>query len=137
MRLREVLLHTILRTALLFAFGTAYGLMVTHLHDNQNLVPIKVGGVDRYSWRYLTFWGIAGVVLGSLLPWVDVVWRNVLGSPHSGASVIILNERPKTEDIDNERNEKTGSSLESGLGADWNPVVRSIGAFIGIAFAIV
>lgn len=26
---------------------------------------------------------------------------------------------------------------ETWLGADWNPVVRSIGAFIGIAFAIV
>ena len=32
---------------------------------------------------------------------------------------------------------RTCRNLRNGLGADWNPVVRSVGAFVGISFAIV
>ncbi|KAI9871101.1 MAG: hypothetical protein M1830_003310, partial [Pleopsidium flavum] len=35
-----------------------------------------------------------------------------------------------------DEDERPSSRSGSGMGADWNPVVRSIGAFIGIAFAI-
>ena len=109
----------IARVVVLFAFGIAYGVIITHLHDNGQVAPVKVEGIDRYDWRYFGFWGVAGVGLGSLLPWVDLLWEH--GS--SGA--------PSRSDHEVQ---KPG---RAGLGADWNPVVRSIGAFVGIAFAIV
>jgi hypothetical protein len=55
---------------------------------------------------YLVFWGLAGVGLGNLLPWID--------------SQLLR---------------KTQSALLHAVG--WIDVVRSIGAFVGIAFAIV
>ncbi|MCJ1477915.1 hypothetical protein MMC13_006589 [Lambiella insularis] len=132
----RVLISVTFRTTLLFAFGMAYGIIVTHLHDDQRLAPVKVGGIDRYSWSYLLFWGIAGVALGNMLPWVDIVWKDVLGSSqevgHDNEKAV--NGAP-LENSSVEA-EKSIASAESGLGADWNPVVRSIGAFIGIAFAI-
>lgn len=133
----ETIASAVSRTALLFIFGVAYGVIVTHLHDDQRLAPVKVEGIDRFSWRYLIFWGIAGVGLGTLLPWVDVHWEKALGDDAFDG----LEESP-TEDLGpSELKDEGGvtpsSTAESGLGADWNPVVRSIGAFVGIAFAIV
>ncbi|KAF2429861.1 hypothetical protein EJ08DRAFT_679592 [Tothia fuscella] len=100
-----------MRVSVLFGFGLAFGAIIAHLHDNRHLAPVQVEGLNRESWRYLAFWGICGVVLGNLLPWVDVVW----GTAECEASSI----KPR------------------GLnGVEWNDVVRSVGAFVGIAFAI-
>ncbi|KAI9821605.1 MAG: hypothetical protein M1832_003279 [Thelocarpon impressellum] len=111
-----------LRTALLFGFGVAYGVIITHLHDDHRLAPVKVEGIDRYDWRYLVFWGVAGVGLGSLLPWVDLLWED--------------RREWKNGSAQKESRADRMSPAGSGLGADWNPVVRSVGAFVGIAFAI-
>ncbi|TID27786.1 putative 26S protease subunit [Venturia nashicola] len=97
------LLRTILRVVLLFGFGLAYGGLIAHLHDNRNVAPVRVEGLDRASWRYFLFWGMSGVGMGSLLPWID----------------------------GEERQPSTG--ISSG---QWNEVVRSVGAFVGVAFAI-
>ncbi|KAI4133487.1 MAG: hypothetical protein LQ338_000223 [Usnochroma carphineum] len=134
---RKYYLPLILRTILLFFFGVAYGSIVTHLHDNQRIVPVKVEGIDRYTWQYLAFWGIAGVLLGRLLPWIDVFWERTLGreehfTEHSSDSE---DTGPQEESQDEE--ERPSRAIEGVLGADWTPVVRSIGAFVGIAFAIV
>ena len=133
----ETIVSTTNRVVLLFAFGVAYGVIVTHLHDDQGLAPVKVGGIKPYSWAYLIFWGVAGVALGNLQPWVDIIWTDVLGGGQEGEEKV----NKRGESISNERGEehtgKSGGGSGSGLGADWNPVVRSIGAFIGIAFAIV
>ncbi|OCL08279.1 hypothetical protein AOQ84DRAFT_293508 [Glonium stellatum] len=103
------------RVFALFAFGAIYGVIVSHLHDTRNLAPVRMQGVDRSQWQYYAVWGVAGVILGSLLPYVDLLWER--DAP--------LEERTE---------EKT--NLRAPLGEQWNPVVRSIGAFIGIAFAI-
>ena len=120
-----------LRTILLFIFGVGYGLVVTQIHDTQQVAPIKVEGIEGYSWPYLTTWGVAGILLGSLLPWVDVLWDEALGTEEDGK------EQPKDTRPATEDDERPTSTFGSGLRTDWNPVVRSIGAFIGIAFAIV
>lgn len=99
-----LLLRMILRIVILFGFGLAYGGLIAHLHDNRNVAPVRVEGLNRASWSYFLFWGLSGVGMGSLLPWID------------GA-------RPKPP---------TG-----GTGGQWNEVVRSVGAFVGVAFAIV
>lgn len=125
------------RTALLFVFGVAYGIIVTHLHDDQRLAPVKVEGIERFSWQYSIFWGIAGVALGTLLPWVDTHWENFLGNDDFDGLEESATEDSRPSNTQDEEVETPSSRTESGLGADWNPVVRSIGAFIGIAFAIV
>lgn len=92
----------------LFALGVAYGAIVTHLHDRSGISPSPVRlylDFNRYDPLYLLGWGIAGVGLGSLLPWLD-------GS-----------------------NRPYGVATEKN--ADWSEAVRSVGAFVGIAFAIV
>jgi hypothetical protein len=114
--LASVILRSCIRVIMLFCFGLAYGGIIAHLHDNRNVAPIKVTGLNRASWRYLAFWGVAGVVMGSLLPWVDEIW----GTEDSTTSESTSAEtRPR------------------GLNAvEWNDVVRSVGAFVGVAFAI-
>jgi hypothetical protein len=123
------ILNLVLRIILLFCLGMGYGVLVTHLHNDRRLAPFQVEGIMKpsYNWSYLIFWGVAGVGLGSLLPWVDTMWEDRAINPENTS---VKDRNGQLED------EETGSST-SGLAADWNPVVRSIGAFVGIAFAIV
>lgn len=99
-----LVLRTIIRVVVLFGFGLAYGGLIAHLHDNRNVAPVRVEGLNRASWRYFFFWGVSGVGMGSLLPWID------------GGQ------------------QKPATGINSG---QWNEVVRSVGAFVGVAFAIV
>jgi hypothetical protein len=110
----SVIFRAVTRVVVLFCFGLAYGGIIAHLHDNRNVAPVKVTGLNRASWRYLAFWGVAGVVMGSLLPWVDEIWG-----------------RGKCAETSSE-NRPRGLN-----GVEWNDVVRSVGAFVGVAFAIV
>lgn len=109
------------RTILLFALGLGYGLLVRHLHDDRQLAPFQVEGIikPRNDWRYLAFWGVAGVALGSLLPWIDGFFAG---------------EEESVDATEIKKEEDTSPGI---LSSDWTPVVRSIGAFVGIAFAIV
>ncbi|PVH86709.1 hypothetical protein DL98DRAFT_481729 [Cadophora sp. DSE1049] len=112
-----------LRSILLFGMGMGYGVLVRHLHDDRQLAPFQVEGIikPRNDWRYLVFWGVAGVLLGSLMPWVDTLFLDSGEVAVSGSGEA--------------EGQEEGS--ESGIfGADWTPVVRSVGAFVGIAYAI-
>lgn len=100
------------RVTTLFGMGVLYGLLIGHLHDRQQIAPVKVD-LDRTKWSYLATWGCIGALLGEALPWADVLWAPDIDSEEEG------------------RSKKTGKILEG-----WIYVVRSIGAFIGIAFAI-
>ncbi|RQM05476.1 hypothetical protein DH86_00001996 [Scytalidium sp. 3C] len=124
-----------LRTVLLFCMGTLYGVLVRHLHDDRQLAPVHVEGIIRPSrdWRYLTFWGVAGVAWGTLLPWVDTIWEEDVKGDAS-------EDRDRKAKLGFDRSPSPDVREEDGddgfFGADWTPVVRSIGAFVGIAFAI-
>ena len=102
------------KLAALFAFGVAYGVIVSHLHDTRELAAVRVEGMDRESWIYPISWGLAGVALGCSLPYVELAW--------GGGT-------PEDEDAEKEN--------EPSFGEQWNDIVRSVGAFVGIAFAIV
>ena len=100
------------RLGLLFGLGIAYGLMVSRLHDDGRVAPVQVQGFDRSSSLYLCLWGCAGILLGTMMPWIDTLWsRGRLMKMHNRSS-------------DN-------------LWEKWYAVVRSVGAFVGVAFAIV
>jgi hypothetical protein len=113
-------LNILLRSSMLFGFGVAYGVIVTHLHDSPRLAPVRVEGIDDGSWQYMVFWGVAGILLGSLLPWFDNVWEDAISSTGKSRRSVAGN-----------------GAGRRGLAADWYAVVRSVGAFVGIAFAIV
>ncbi|KAM0722033.1 hypothetical protein Q7P37_002959 [Cladosporium fusiforme] len=110
------------RVIALFGVGVLYGMLVSHLHDRQEIAPVKVEGIDRTAWPYYVFWGSAGVLLGQALPHLDAVWN--------GDEDEDIEEREE----DARRRRSTGSR-QQGMVA-WNDVVRSVGAFVGIAFAI-
>ena len=103
----------------LFTFGIFYGLIVSHLHDTRQLAAVHVKGVDRESWVYITIWGVAGVALGSLLPYIDLVWSR------------------RTVSDEAEEKEQDDKDTESPISEQINDVVRSVAAFVGVAFAIV
>lgn len=126
------LAQILLRSCLLFGFGVAYGAIISHLHDHEQVAPVHVEGMlPRWSWAYLAAWGGVGVLLGGLLPWVDVLWEDVLGIDKEAFP------SGDTEEGTEKKEEDRRQGFDNrGLGADWNPVVRSIGAFVGIAFAI-
>lgn len=125
---RGVILPRAFRGALLFAFGVVYGVITVHLHDNHWITPVKLENLHYYdSWQYLGFWGVAGVVMGNVLPWLDLF---VEDSDSVSAAV----------------GGRGGKEVKSSPGADgneedrtppWVAIVRSVGAFVGIAFAMV
>jgi hypothetical protein len=102
------------KLAALFAFGVVYGVIVSHLHDTRELAAVRVEGMDRESWIYPMSWGMAGVALGCSLAYVELAWGGAMAA-----------------DSDAEKEN------ERGFGEQWNDIVRSVGAFVGIAFAIV
>lgn len=114
-----------LRLALLFFAGSSYGLLISHLHD---------GGSHptAFPWTYLALWGLAGVVLGGLLPWIDSVTASQQQKPRPRQQ-----EKGEGEGEQPEEQVTTAGAREAGRTTDWAAVVRGIGAFVGIVFAIV
>jgi hypothetical protein len=104
------------RISVLFGIGVGYALLITHLHDHRGVAPVKVE-LDRGSWMYLVLWGIAGVILGEALPYSDQFWD--------------IDEDEKTANERRNEQERKDRGLDG-----WMDVVRSVCAFIGIAFAI-
>lgn len=148
------LLWSLLRTTLLFALGAGYGVLVTRLPNGDSVT----GG---YGWRYLTFWGAAGVVLGRLLPWFDQVWEEAFGkrtrmtkkekerrraAAAAEAAAALLQQAPPPSSRTFPRKtpittlpvetDSNSGGVTNPPEADWPLVVRSIGAFVGIVFAI-
>lgn len=111
----------ILRTGLLFLLGMGYGALLLRLSTEQKWATFPVEGIIKpgHDGRYLAAWGLCGVVLGSLLPWFDGKWEQVFEKGYDG---------PHLDDIEDD---------EDAPGTDWALVVRGIGAFAGIVFAIV
>ncbi|KAF2725538.1 hypothetical protein K431DRAFT_215564 [Polychaeton citri CBS 116435] len=111
---RTQLLPLLSRTVALFGVGVLYGLFIGQLHNRRQLAPVQVEGIDSSAWPYYVFWGATGAVLGQALPWLDAYWND------SG-------------DNDDRDIESDDGQQESG---GWNEAVRTITAFVGIAFAI-
>lgn len=115
-----------LRTGLLFVLGMGYGALLSRLSTAEQkwAAAFPVEGLLKpgaaTDGRYLAAWGVCGVVLGSLLPWFDGKWEQVF----------------EKKDHENDECEEAIQDDED-PGTDWALVVRGIGAFVGIVFAIV
>jgi len=110
-------LPTTARLTTLFITGMLYGGLISHLHDQQHLAPTAVA-LDRQNWAYYITWGIIGAILGEALPWADLLWAE----DEDEDSITDDNTKPQRQRI--RRRES------------WLDAVRSIGLFVGIAFAI-
>ena len=123
---------------MLLLLGIAYGVIVIHLHDDRRLAPVKVEGIERYSPWYLVTWGVAGAILGHLLPWVDKLWEETVGDHRNGTLTDAETEkRPKDLGKRSSEEEKPTRTASNDIVAGLTPVIRGMGAFFGIAFAIV
>ncbi|KAM7223643.1 insulin-induced gene 2 protein [Rhypophila decipiens] len=119
---------------------------------------------SEFNWGYLTFWGCAGVALGCLLPWFDQVWEETFGKnikskgkqPKGTAAATKKEKRngPLQDNNDEgyfpsptpsppraQEQQEGGDGPQSAAAAtradtDWALVIRGIGAFVGIVFAI-
>ena len=151
-----VLRSWVLRSIVLFAVGVAYGFFMLHLHDHPNLAPAEVTGLRSLNrWSDSLFWGGAGVVSGSLLPWIDTIWERRFGHggalhdqnrPRKGTSSAVKSPDDHGDDDDDDDDDSnSGTTDHRSLTpitvppptSDWSLVVRSVGALVGIAFAIV
>jgi hypothetical protein len=110
-----------LRTTFLFVLGLGYGAVLSRLSTEQQWASFPVEGImrHRYDSAYLACWGVFGVALGSLLPWFDGKWEQAF------------------EKAQDEGEEDFNKEEEEDPGTDWALVVRGVGAFVGIVFAIV
>lgn len=116
--------HMGLRGLLLFGLGILYGALVARFQDRHNKTFVgRVQTSPTYDTNYMVFWGISGVALGVLLPWFDGVWESIFGQGDDSEVA------PGESAVDNEDEEAQET--------DWALVIRGIGAFVGIVFAIV
>ncbi|KAL8874668.1 MAG: hypothetical protein Q9174_000008 [Haloplaca sp. 1 TL-2023] len=129
--LRNYYFPLLSRILLLFLFGVAYGSLVTRLHDNQQIAPVKIEGIHRYTWRYLIFWGIAGVLLGRLLPLIDVFWERTLGDVEESGEASALTEKSELYQSKAEEGEGLHTSFETMVNpALWYLIDRSKPGFL-------
>lgn len=133
------------KIAALAVFGVCYGLLVRYLHGTRQLAAVfrvrrgeargaRWGGVD------VLVWGLAGVVLGCALPAVDGVWRE--RSERGVGQKKGCKDKDRSGEVEGEKEEegKNGDAeieIEIPISEQINDVVRSVAAFVGIAFAIV
>ncbi|KAL6877960.1 insulin-induced domain-containing protein [Trichoderma longibrachiatum] len=113
------------RALVLFVLGAGYGVLVTHLHQEQGLLqlPDAGAGMPRYNGSYTAIWGfaLAAVAMGALQPWVDAEWDGLFGR---------RDQEPEAES--DEPLPEGADKLET----DWTLVMRAVGVFAGIAFAV-
>ncbi len=165
-RLMTALLrHLVPRALLLSALGVLYGVMVARVLD-RFLVPAPSlsgapaataggggGGSSSstiyHDWRYMAFWGTSGVVLGGLLPWFDGVWEGAFGRRRRDDGGGVDGDAAAAATVTDGVSVGVGAAggvcggaggvdEEAAVpGPGWSLAVRGIGAFAGIAFAIV
>lgn len=117
------------RALVLFVLGAGYGVLVTHLHQEQGLLQLSDAGngIPRYNGSYTAMWGfaLAGVGMGALQPWVDGEWDGMFGCDSGETEV---------DSVESTYDDDERQPLPE---TDWALVMRAIGVFVGVAFAVV
>ncbi|KAJ4858422.1 insulin-induced protein (INSIG) domain-containing protein [Trichoderma breve] len=116
------------RALVLFVLGAGYGVLVTHLHQEQGLLQLSDAGsgIPRYNGSYTAMWGfaLAGVGMGALQPWVDGEWDGMFGCDSGDTEV---------DSVESTYDDDERQPLPE---TDWALVMRAIGVFVGVAFAV-
>ncbi|KAM7197871.1 putative insig domain containing protein, partial [Rhypophila sp. PSN 637] len=148
-----ILSSLLVRGMLLFALGMGYGVLVTRLPTKARHHQHLVGQHDsdatssEFNWGYLAFWGCAGVALGCLLPWFDQVWEEAFGKNKKtngslqddnddGYFPSLTPSPPRAQEQQQGGDGPQSAAAATRADTDWALVIRGIGAFVGIVFAI-
>lgn len=131
----EVVVYLGLRAAVLFGLGVMYGALVARVQDRHQKLANSLQmehmvqpTVQEQDWRYLIFWGVSGVLLGGLLPWFDGVWEGTFGKEERAAEAAAIATHLHHNTV--------GVGAVDEKAADWALVVRGIGCFAGIVYAM-
>lgn len=122
-------LPVLAKTLALGVVGAAYGVFISHLHNRQQLAPVPVDRIKHESPYYLAFWAVVGVTLGWMMPYVDGIWN---GEDEEEDAV-----KAEYRTSQSVKSAQAGDSGRGGWAPVWYDLVRTVGAFCGIAFAIV
>jgi hypothetical protein len=116
------------RAVVLFVLGAGYGVLVTHLRQESRLLQLPEAShiIPRYNGSYLELWGfgLTGVALGALQPWFDGLWDNLFGSESEEVGINSKESLPE-------------ASKQAAPDTDWALVMRAVGVFVGVVFAVV
>lgn len=123
------------QTVMLFGFGMGFGSLITHLHHTQQITPVPIPK-DANSQYYQIAWGLMGVIIGNALPQLDVFFEDDEAVADGYDTKLKQYQHVRTASSSS-RSEKEPSLADNGLGPMWHSAVRSVGAFVGIAFALV
>lgn len=125
------------QTLMLFGFGMGFGALITHIHKTQQIRTIPVPSGRTNSKYYQIGWGVMGVILGNALPQLDLLLDDEEAVADGFASQAPPRRHPRSMSRTSHSGKDRPSLADNGLGPIWYSAVRSIGAFIGIAFALV
>lgn len=135
--LKNYYLPLISQTVMLFGCGMGFGSLLTHLEKTQPINPIPVPTDSNNSIYYQMAWGMLGVVLGNALPQIDQLFDDEAAVVDGAAIKPAQYQRVRTTSRQSHSGKDRPSLTDSGLGPIWYSTVRSIGAFVGIAYALV
>lgn len=136
--LKNYYLPLISQTVMLFGCGMGFGSLLTHLDKTQPMTPIPVPTDSNNSFYYQIAWGLLGVVLGNALPQIDLFFDDDEDAIADGVAIQPADyQRVRTNSRLSHSGKDRPSLTDSGLGPIWYSTVRSIGAFVGIAYALV
>lgn len=133
---RNYYLPLITQTVMLFGFGAGFGSLLTHLHKTQQIHAMPVMATN--SNYYHIAWGLLGVIIGNALPQIDKLFEDE--SDEAVAEDFFehaKSQHVRTTSSTSQSGKDRPSASDSGLGPIWHSAVRSVGAFVGIAFALV
>ncbi|KAK5093589.1 hypothetical protein LTR24_004141 [Lithohypha guttulata] len=125
----------ITQTVILFGFGMGFGSLVTHLHKTSRITPVPVPTSVAYSQYYQIAWGLMGVLLGNVLPQIDMFFDDE--EAVAGGVDFRTQQHQHIRSLSSMSQSERPSLADNGLGPIWYSTVRSVGAFMGIAFALV
>lgn len=125
------------QTLMLFGFGMGFGALITHLHKTQQFNTMPVPSGRKNSKYYQIGWGIMGVILGNALPQLDLFFDDEEAVTDGFVDKAPPQQHLRSMSRGSHSGKDRPSLADNGLGPIWYSAVRSIGAFIGIAFALV
>lgn len=125
------------QTIMLFAFGLGFGSLLTHLHKTQQITPMPVPHGGTNSRHYQIAWGILGVILGNALPQLDSLLDDDEAITGGFDTKTTQYQHIRSLSGTSQSGKERPSLTDNGLGPIWYSAVRSVGAFAGIAFALV
>ena len=134
---RQYYLPLITQTVMLFGFGMGFGSLITHLHKTQQITPMPVPTSGANRQYYQIAWGVLGVLLGNALPQLDLLFDDEGAIADGSDSKPQQYQHIRTLSSTSQAGKERSSLVDSGLGPMWYSAVRSVGAFSGIALALV